>query len=185
MGPGCQAAKTMMMNSYKGWVWGESDQMVAEIIGFKRDHVKPKTGASDVPILGYFNNTAPCMVNTDINTKIQGLLGWMLSENQSSACIALSPVFTWTKGKLHLEEKRMLTDLESGNHNLDHAFYLKFKECGDARDERRMIYPGRFILPGPVILQKCMWGSSDLVRDNITPDVKQLPSSQMVQVEDC
>eukprot|EP00974_Lingulodinium_polyedra_P029884 2879150-Lingulodinium_polyedra.AAC.1 len=60
-----------------------------------------------------------------------------------SADVVINPVFTYNnKGKLHLEEGKLVHLLAKGNHNLDWQFSLIFKEKSDDRDLRPMVCPG-------------------------------------------
>ena len=59
------------------------------------------------------------------------------------------PQFTYAKGKLVLEEKKMISFLSQGHHNLDYTFALNFKEPKDARDERPPVYNCRLVFPSP------------------------------------
>ena len=75
-----------------------------------------------MPYLGLLNNASPCLINKDVEGYAYGVLAWMMSENLESMCIVISPVFTYHRGRLVSEEKRMIEQLESGNHNMDTIF---------------------------------------------------------------
>ena len=64
-----------------------------------------------------------------------------------SAALVINPVFTYSKGKLHLEEGKLVDLLAKGNHNLDWQFSIIFKGKSDDRDLRPMVYPGQFVFP--------------------------------------
>ena len=69
-----------------------------------------------------------------------------LSENMQSAAVVINPVFNYTKGKLHMEEQKLVDLFAKGNHNLDWQFSILFGEKSDDRDLRPMVYPGRVVL---------------------------------------
>ena len=45
-----------------------------------------------------------------------------------SAVVVINPVFTYSKGKLHLEDRKPVDLLAKGNHNLGWQFSILFKE---------------------------------------------------------
>ena len=67
-----------------------------------------------------------------------------------SAAVVINPVLTYTNGKLHVEEQKLVDLLAKGNHNLDWQFSILFREKSDDRDLRPMVYPVRFLFPSPL-----------------------------------
>ena len=122
---------------------------VREIIDFRRDTITSKLGvaAHDVPSVLALNWAAPCMVPIHIQDNQISVLSWALSENEQSAAVVINPVFTYTRGKLHVEEQKLVNLLARGNHNLDWQFSILFREKSDDRDLSPMVYPGRFVFP--------------------------------------
>ena len=102
-----------------------------------------------------------------------------------SAAVVINPVFTYSKGKLHLEEQKPVNLLAKGNHNLDWQFSILFKEKSDDRDLRPMVYPGRFVFPSPLGgPKKNMFFMCELRKSHRTEEVKQLAAKAMKLVED-
>ena len=71
------------------------------------------------------------MVPIHIQDNQISVLSWALSENMQSAAVVINPVFTYTKGKLHVEEQKLVDLLAKGNHNLDWQFSILFGEKSD------------------------------------------------------
>ena len=103
---------------------------VKEIMDFRQDAITSKLGVvtRDVPSLLALNWAAPCMVPIHIQDNQISVLSWALSENMQSAAVVINPVFTYSKGKLNLEEQKPVDLLAKGNHNLDWQFSILFKE---------------------------------------------------------
>ena len=80
---------------------------------------KLAVATSDVPSLLVFNWAAPCLVPIHTQDNQISVLSWALSENMQSAAVVINPVFTYTRGKLHVEEQKLANLLAKGNHNLD------------------------------------------------------------------
>jgi hypothetical protein len=179
-------AATLFLDSCVQLVtWTNEADVIGECMQFKRK-IQTKIGASmddlvNIPIL---NCSAPCMLPAQYASGQVGVLTWALNDNLRSCAIALMPVFTYSKGKLHLEEQKLITQLARGNHNLDYQFSVLFKDQVDHRDERPMVYPGRFVFPSPVAPSRNPFFSCDLRRHRRTPEVKQLASKSMKIVEE-
>ena len=91
-----------------------------------------------------------------------------------SAAVVINPVFTYSKGQLHLEEQKPVDLLAKGNHNLDWQFSILFKEKSDDRDLRPMVYPGRFVFPSPLRGPKNnLFFICELRKSHWTEEVKQ------------
>ena len=119
---------------------------------FRQDNIASKLAipSSSIPSLLVLNWAAPCLVPVPIQDNQISVLSWAPSENMQSADVVINPVFTYNKGKLHLEEGKLVDLLAKGNHNLDCQFSIIFKEKSDDRDLRPMVYPGRFVFPSPL-----------------------------------
>ena len=91
---------------------------------FRHDAITSKLGVAyhEVPGLVALNWAAPCMAPIHIQDNQISVLSWALSENMQSAAVVINPVFTYTKGKLHVEEQKLVDVLAKGNHNLDWQF---------------------------------------------------------------
>ena len=128
------------------WEPQRPESTVAEILDFRRDYVATKLAVqtSCIPSLVVLNWAAPCLVPIPIQDNQISVLSWALSENMQSAVVVTNPVFTYNKGKLHLEEGKLVDLLAKGNHNLDWQFSVMFKEKADDRDLR----PPWCTLPG-------------------------------------
>ena len=154
---------------------------------FRRDNIASKLAiqASSIPSLLVLNWATPCLVSIPIQDNQISLLSWALNENMQSAAVVINPVFTYNKGKLHLEEGKLVDLLAKGNHNLDWQFSIIFKEKNDDRDLRPMVYPGRFVFPSPFgDPKKNMFFMSELRKSHRTEEVKQLTAKGMKVVED-
>ena len=91
------------------------------------------------------------------------------------------PIFTYNKGRLHLEESKCMNLLTRGNHNLDWPFMLAFKEKTHEADMRPMVYPGRFVFSTPAgDVKKNAFFWSDLRKLQRTSEVAQLSSKDVM-----
>lgn len=184
-----EAAKSFMDNTscLLNWQCGPPEMVISAIMNFKRDVITRKTGADKhlVPSVVFLNWSAPCLVPAQNQDGQVQVLSWILNENMQSCGLVLYPVFTYMKGRLHLEESRATSQLVKGNHNIDTQFSVLFSSQCDARDLRPMVYPGRFVFPSPLgDLSKNMWFHSELRKSRRTPEVKQLQAKLMKEVED-
>ena len=109
------------------WQAAKGEEIIADILNFKRDKLKflnvAAQGACQIAIL---NAAAPCMIPSTTQAQQMSVLCWALHDNMQSVGIVLMPVFTYDKGKLHLEETRMIEQLTKGNHNIDWQFCIQF-----------------------------------------------------------
>ena len=102
-----------------------------------------------------------------------------------SAAVVINPAFTYNKGKLHLEEGKLVDLLAKGNHNLDWQFSVLFKEKTDDRDLRPMVYPGRFVFPSPLgDPRHNLFFTCDLRKLHRTEEVNQIAAKSMKLIED-
>ena len=113
------------------------------------------------------------------------VLCWAMSDNMQSIALVLTPVFTYNKGKLHIEETKIMECLTKGNHNLDWQFIVQFKDKVDERDMRPMVYPGRFVFASPLgDVKKNQFFWSDLRKLQRTQEIPQLMAKQVREVID-
>ncbi len=130
------------------------------------------------------NWAAPCSISQEMQSLQVSLMTWGLSDNMDSAGVLINPCFAYTKGKLHLEEKKVLEQLGSQNINMDCSFSIIFCEPADTRDERPLVYGARLLTPSPVEFQRHPFFKSDVRRHRRTSEIKQLESKKMKMVED-
>jgi hypothetical protein len=186
----CEQAATHFFDACVKLTTFDNDaaEIIAEVMNFKRDVIAKTSGGFEVhkiPSVVFLNWSSPCLIPVGNQDSQIGVLSWCLHDNMQSTSLVIYPVFTYMKGKLHLEEGKATTQLTKGNHNLDTTFSVVFKEQCDPRDLRPMVYPGRFVFASPLgDPSKNMWFSSELRRQRRTEDVKQLPAKQMKEVED-
>ena len=139
----------------------------------------------DIPYIIFGNWTAPALMHASVQEASVQILTWGLHDNLNSVGVALGPVFTYNKGKLHLEEAKLLESLAGGQHNLDWQFSVVFGQKCDQRDLRPMVYPGRFVFSSAVTdLQKNIFFHCNLRKDQRTPEISQLAGKQMKEVID-
>ena len=113
------------------------------------------------------------------------VLCWAMSDNMQSIALVLTPVFTYNKGKLHIEETKIMECLTKGNHNIDWQFIVQFKDKVDERDMRPMVYPGRFVFASPLgDVKKNQFFWSDLRKLQRTQEIPQLMAKQVREVID-
>ena len=138
-------AETVMGAWCEICVWEDSNRAIGEVMTFKRAKILTKVGGSceEIANVPFLNWSAPCMVSAKQQDDQATVLTWALQDQMQSAAVVVGPVFTYHKGRLHLEETKVLAQLSKGNHNLDYTFSLTYTEQTDTRDERPMVYPGR------------------------------------------
>ena len=131
------------------WDGGKVETVIGDIMTFRRHSILQRMSLQEVPALAFLNWTTPCAVTGNMQDMQTGVLTWLLHDNMQSCAVVLAPVFTYTKGRMHLEESKMMQQLIKGNHNVDHFFNVLFKDKCDLRDERPMSYPGRLVFAPP------------------------------------
>ena len=182
-----EAADKLLRGTVKLVTTKDSEKIIADIMNFKRDNIRSKVGGpggDEIPNVVILNWTAPCMVPVSMQTSQLGVLSWALQDCMQSVAAVLNPIYTYTKGKLHLEEAKMLSMLGQGNHNLDMGFGMCFTDPQDSRDDRPLLYSGRLVLPSPVPLHKHIFYNCELRRARRTADVKQVLSNNLKFIED-
>jgi len=181
------AAQAYINNSLKILVWDrrKCETAIAEVMNYKKE-LSQKHGykLDDISHLVFWNCSAPCLIPAPIVKNSVSLLTWALNDQMRSVALILSPTFTYSKGKLILEEQSLLNDVAmAGNHVLDWIFTLVFGSKSDARDLRPMVYHGRFVFPAPLDLGKNPFFHCQLRKDQRTAEVKQVPAREMREVE--
>ena len=187
-----QKCKNMAQDIIKAVInvltWEERvENQIGEVMTIKKGWAE-KTGAnrgSDIPAMVWWQMAAPCLVATEHMDKQTALLTWAISDNMQSIGLVQTPVFTYQKGQLHVEESKMIKLLTKGNHNIDHSYSLLFKDKHDSRDHRPLVYPGRMVFASPVgDPRKTLFGTSSLMDQRRTEAVPQLASKDMREKED-
>ena len=168
------------------WDATKSETVIGDIMSWRREAISQKLGITqDIPAIVFLNWAAPCLVASGTQTNQIAVMTWALHDNMQSAGLVLSPVFSYNRGRLHLEETKMIDWLSKGNHNLDWQFSLVFKDKVDDRDMRPMVYPGRFIFPSPLgDPRKNMWFSCALRKGHRTKEATQVAPKHMKEIED-
>ena len=178
------AADNFIQSCIKLVVRDEPPKLISQVMNYKRDVIMAKVGSADVPQIVFLNWSAPSAIAVPYQRAQTALLAWGLSDHMGSVACCLNPVFSYTRGKLHLEETRMIHELSAGNHNLDCCFSMLFSDQVDERDERPMVYPGRLVFPSPAPIKTHPFFGCDLRKNRITTAVKQLATKQLKHVED-
>ena len=77
-------------------------------MNFRRDNVGWKMGInpSEIPALVHLNWTSPSLIPGSMQDRQVTVLTWALQDHIQSSALAMMPVFTHNKGKLHLEETK-------------------------------------------------------------------------------
>ena len=178
-------ADQFLSRNVKLLVWQKKVELaIAEIMNAKRDVTqKLSVPADEIYTLVWWNVTSPCLIPAHIYQQSVSLLAWALNDQMKSMALVLMPTFSYSKGKLVLEESQLLQKLSAGNHNIDWQWHLLFSERSDARDLRPLVYTGRFVFPSPLELQKNPWFSCDLRKTQRTVEQKQLAAKEMREVE--
>lgn len=122
----CEAAAVHFANSCIKLVsWTSAAEAITECMNFKRQlHQKLGGSLEDILNIPLLNWVSPCMIPFNFQADQINVLTWALNDNLKSCAIALMPAFTYSKGKLHLEETKFISQLSKGNHNLDYQFSL-------------------------------------------------------------
>ena len=182
-----ESAQVFLEGCVKFTCWTNPEGIIGEIMNFRRDMVARKLGCevSKIPALVFLNWSAPCLIASTVYDAQSNVLAWATNDNMQSVGIVLYPVFTYAKGKLHLEETKVTNQLTRANHNIDIQFSILFADQVDGRDLRPMVYPGRFVFPSPIgDLAKSMWFSCKLRKSRRTDEIKQLAPKNMKEIED-
>ena len=107
-GKALESAKLFMKRCAKLIVWDHKkpEHAVGELMSFRRDFIAAKLGIDQTAIPAYvlLNWSTPCGVPAAVQNCQVTTLTWALTDNMQSAAMALSPVFTYNKGQLQLEE---------------------------------------------------------------------------------
>lgn len=130
------------------------------------------------------NMSAPCVLSKDSQANQMSVLRYALSDSMDSCGVVLMPAFSYQRGKLYLEELKLMKELGDGSCNLDTSFVIPMTDQVDTRDERPMAVTARLVFPAPVDVIKHPFGKSDIRRQRRTREVKQLSSKALKQIED-
>ena len=130
------------------------------------------------------NWSAPCTIPKEMESTQVATMSWALQDDMNSAAVMVSPCFAYSKGKLHLEEKKMFDTLSKCPINLDCSFAIIFTEQQDSRDERPLVYNGRLMTPAPVDFNTHPFWKCDLRKNRRTADIRQLDAKKLKIVED-
>jgi hypothetical protein len=182
-----EAAQVFLDATIKFSCWSSPESVIGEIMNFRRDTIARKLGCevAKIPIVCFLNWGAPCLISVGVQDAQFNVLAWVTNDNMQSVGVVLYPVFTYQKGKLHLEESKVTQQLTKANHNIDVQFSVLFSDQVDARDLRPMVYPGRFVFPSPLgDPAKSLWFQCKLRKTRRTEEVKQLAAKNMKETED-
>ena len=158
---------------------------MSEIINFRREVMEKKqlepTNVISLPILNWIS---PCAVPAQIQDSQANILSWLLNEDVKGCALVNMPVFSHKKGHLWFAERTAMNFLTKGNVNLDTTYSILFKDQGDSRDQRPMVYPGRLVLPVTMDFSKSIFRHTPLFKFRRTADVPQMLTRDMQLVED-
>ena len=182
-----ESAQLFLDGCVKLTCWSSTEVIIGEIMNFRRLTVAQKLGCDPgkIPALVFLNWSAPSLIASTVYDSQSSVLAWVTNDNMQSVGVVLCTVFTYAKGKLHLDETKVTNQLTRGNHNIDVQFAVLFADQVDARDLRPMVYPGRFVFPSPIgDLSKSMWYMCKLRKTRRTEEIKQLAAKNMKEIED-
>ncbi len=110
----------------------------------------------------------------------------VLHHIEKSGCLLICPQFSYRKGGLNGLEADATTRLRSKGLLLDRKFTLLFNKASrsDARDSRPLNYDGRLVITSNQSNKEVFFASSALWVNGYTDFASQLPSKEMVVVED-
>ena len=89
------------------WEKKSPEKAISEILDFKRQVIRKKTSLHNLDQITHvvwMNCATPCLITTDIQHSMAQVLSWALHDQMQSVGLMLSPVWTYLKGKLHLED---------------------------------------------------------------------------------
>lgn len=98
--------------------------------------------------------------------------------------MVILPQFGYQKGQLWVAEHHCLKSLSNAGLNVDKTFTLQFSARLDQRDTRPLNYHGRILTSLGMQEKSWLFRNSALVRNQRTEPADQLPSNQMVFIED-
>ena len=103
------------------WQGQKTEAIIGDVLDYKRDEIGQKLNItpSEIPAIIFLNWAAPSLIPAPVQESQIGMLTWALHDNMQSVAVVTAPVFTYNRGKLHLDETKMLEQLSKGNHNLD------------------------------------------------------------------
>lgn len=185
----CEQATTQFVDTCcKLVVWDgkKAELTVAEAAKFKREMLQ-KCGAAGqpdrLPALVFLNYTSPCLIYAEHFAAHQHVLTWAMHESGHGVGLLLAPVFTYNKGRIHLEEQKLLTMFGNAHLNMDTHFSLLYQEKADTRDCRPMTYPGRLVFPGATDISKSLWQGCLLRKLQRTAPQEFVKSKDLREIE--
>ena len=188
MKKGQDLAENLLSACTRLLTWGDKvEGNIADIMNYRRDYIARQLGLKEekIPMLMLLNWAAPCLIPAALQEQQKSVLTWGLHDNMQSCAIVIAPVFTYSRGKLHMGEKKMLEQLSEGNHNLDWQFSIVYKEKADDRDMRPMMYPCRMVFPSPLgDPRKNIFFSCELRKNHRTAEVVQVPTKSLKEIQD-
>jgi len=165
-------------------VLSDEQRIISSIMDFKRDVITAKLGAGTISTVPLLNWACPCQIPVAFQEAQINVLTWALHDDMNSMAACVCPQFVYSKGKLHLEEAKMMKELSKGHHNFDCTFSIIFKDQQDSRDDRPMTYVGRLVFPSPANLKKHMFYGCQLRVTGRTAEISQLSTAKMKMIED-
>lgn len=183
-----EAATLLMKRRLSFLVWDEDD---AKNLNHIMDHRRSLANHTlnrpthEIPLVGLLNHAAPCVFVDAVKKAQFAALAWSVSENLMNVGLVTMPTFSHQCNKLYMLETNMLQKLSKYNFMLDTSFSIMFNAKSDKRDNRPMMYPGRFTFPAALgDARKSIWWASELRENGRTAPAPQLPSKDMVVPED-
>ena len=158
--------------------------MIAALKNFKKDLAsRLQVDYNSVVSVVLFNGTAPSLTAAGVQLSQIQVLQYLLAESDDNICLALTPVFSWKKGQVWLEEHGFIKMLATiGNCAVDHQFNLKFNNKADGRDQHPLVYNGR-ILTASGREPSALWADSKLCAERMAGPAALLAGTNMETVQ--
>lgn len=161
-----------------------SSHAIAAYKEFKR-HIETKLqmDPGSIVTVALVNWAAPSLVPAQQQTAQFHLLNFLVADSETNIGLSISPVFSYKKGMVWMLDHALMKSIsECGGASLDKTYHVLFKDKGDQRDQRPMVYSGRVITMsgkdgGDV------WKKSKLLLDGRTEPARQLLAKDMDMVE--
>ncbi|CAK9079661.1 Uncharacterized protein SCF082_LOCUS38014, partial [Durusdinium trenchii] len=137
-------------------------------------------------VISLLNWASICRVNQDRQLCQTRLLAMLLNGDSglNHLSMVILPQFGYQKGQLWVAEHHCLKSLSNAGLNVDKTFTLQFSARLDQRDTRPLNYHGRILTSLGMQEKSWLFRNSALVRNQRTEPADQLPSNQMVFIED-
>ena len=183
------ASKSFKAKISRTEVWNEDEKMrtsnmIAALKNFKKDLASClQVDYNLVVSVVLFNGTAPSLTAAGVQLSQIQVLQYLLAESADNICLALTPVFSYKKGQVWLEEHAFVKMLATtGNCAVDTQFSLKFNKKPDIRDARPLVYNGR-ILTASGQEPSALWTDSKLCAERMAGPVALLAGTDMEMVQ--